>query len=181
MDNEKEMDVSLLKTLTLTKEGSDLSRLPQDVITAIKSNIRKGAEDLQQKWANALELVHKAYEIEGVQRPTPDMDSAWTQYEENLQYAVQQLAKNRGMDDDWRMSSAIFREAREQKAKFRVNMNGETFLTEGDSIDSVVNQLAKTITDLDVKIISDGDTRTLQFSKWGIKHRSSITVEPTEQ
>lgn len=178
MDNTHNM--KLLQQLIQTHESTDLSRLPKDVITAIKSNIRKGAEDLQQKWANALELVHKAYEVEGVQRPDPTMDAAWKQYEENLQYAVQQLAQNRGMDADWRMSSAMFHEARQVKPRFRVSVDGATYLTEGDSIDSITNQLAKTFTDMDVKVVREGNMRTLTFSKWGIKRNSRVVVEPAE-
>ena len=167
----------LLKSL-VTNEATDLSRLPHDVITAIKSNIRKGAEDLQQKWANALELVHKAYEVEGAQRPSPDMDAAWKQYEENLQYAVQQLAKNRGMDDDWRMSSAMFHEARQEKPLFNVTINGDRYVTEGDSIESVTQHLARTYKHMDVNILKEGGARTLSFSKWGIKHTTSVRIEP---
>lgn len=177
MDSQEKVDMNLLKNLLSVKEGSDLSKLPNDVITAIKSNIRKGAEDLQQKWANALELVQKAYEVEGVQRPDPTMDAAWKQYEENLQYAVQQLAKNRGMDADWRMSSAMFHEAATPKSQFRVSVDGDIYLTEGDTLDSIANKLAKTFTDLDVKIIKEGNSRTLSFSKWGIKRQTKVTVE----
>jgi hypothetical protein len=176
VDFKEKVDMSLLKDLILTNEGSDLSRLPKDVLTAIKSNIRKGAEDLQQKWANALELVHKAYEVEGVQRPTPDMDAAWKQYEENLQYAVQQLASNRGMEDDWRMSSAMFREARQPISLFRVQVDNVAYITEGDSIDSIVNHLAKNAEPMDVKVITEGNSKKLLFSKWGIKHRTQVII-----
>ena len=172
--------MKFLQGLLNVNEGNDLSRLPQDVMTAIKSNIRKGAEDLKQKWANALELVHKAYEIEGVQRPTPDMDAAWKQYEENLQYAVQQLAKNRGMDDDWRMSSSIFHEARQPRQQFSVRMDDNTFVVEGKSMNEIVNALAKKITGLDVKVENLGESYQLSFSKWGVKHRSKVLVEPME-
>lgn len=170
----------LLKDLISVKENSDLSRLPQDVLTAIRSNIRKGAEDLQQQWANALELVHKAYEVEGVQRPDPTMDAAWKQYEEVLQYAVQQLAKNRGMEADWRMSSHIFHEARQPKQKFHVRVDDTSYLTEGDSIDSIINHLTKTFKDVDVNVLKEGNSRTLTFSKWGIKRPTRVVVEPVK-
>lgn len=170
--------MSLLKDLVGVKEGSDLSRLPPDVMTAIKSNIRKGAADFEQKWANALELVHKAYEVEGVQRPSPDMDAAWKQYEENLQYAVQQLSAARGMDDDWRMSSSIFHEARQPRQLIRVHMDGETFVTEGSDIGSVVDQLVETFHGLDVTKTNHGTHYELSFSKWGVKHRTKVIVEP---
>ncbi len=62
-----------------------------------------------QQWANALHLVHKAYEVAGIQRPTPDMPDLWKQYEENIQFAVAQLSKAHGVNGDWRMSSSEFR------------------------------------------------------------------------
>ena len=126
---------TLLKQI---KEGSGenkkLSLLPNDVVTALKKRVREGAEDQEQGWANALELVHKAYEVEGVVRPDPSMADAWKQYEEMLQYAVQQLAKNRGMDGDWRMSSSMFREAYTKKQKFLVTIGKDEFVTEGNDI-----------------------------------------------
>ena len=61
-----------------------------------------------QQWANALHLVHKAYEVAGIQRPTPDMPDLWKQYEENIQFAVTQLSKAHGINGDWRMSSSEF-------------------------------------------------------------------------
>lgn len=168
--------MSLLRSLLIEK-SDDLSRLPHDVMTAIKSNIRKGAEDLSQKWANALELVQKAYEIEGVQRPDPTMEAAWKQYEENIAYAVQQLAKNRGMDGDWRMSSAMFHESLKPKQSFRVTIDDDSYITEGDSLDSVTNQLARSFNDVDVSILKESNSRTLSFSKWGIKRKSKVVVE----
>ncbi len=86
-------------------EKTDLSELPEGDLNKVKKNIRKGAQDTDQRWANALELVHTAYEISEIQRPDITMESAWKQYEEMIKYAVQELAKARGMDDDWRMTT----------------------------------------------------------------------------
>lgn len=76
------------------------------VIAEIKSNIRKGAKDLEQNWSNALELTHKAYEVSQVGRPAPDQADQWRQYEAMIQFAVKQLAAMRGMSGEWRMSAA---------------------------------------------------------------------------
>lgn len=95
---------------SVLRESDDLSSLPKDIMSDIRRNIRDGAQDLSQKWANALELVHRAYQVEGIERPKPQMKDAWEQYQENIKYAVDQLAQNRGMDGDWRMSSAMFRD-----------------------------------------------------------------------
>jgi hypothetical protein len=86
-------------------EKTDHSELPDGDLSKIKSNISKGAKDTNQLWANALELVHQAYEIAQIQRPDITMEGAWKQYEEMIKYAVQELAKARGMDGDWRMTS----------------------------------------------------------------------------
>ena len=177
--------MKFLKDLvTLTETGNDLSQLPNDVITAIKSNIRKGAEDLQQKWANALELVHKAYEVEGVQRPSPDMDGAWKQYEENLQYAVQQLAKNRGMDGDWRMSSSIFHESLNRKPKFLVTMSNlfednttPSYTTECENIDTLIESITKDLpSSVKIHVSTTDNVHTVTFSKWGIKQRERVVI-----
>lgn len=168
----------LLKDMMGVQEGSDLSRLPPDVMSAIKSKIRKGAGDFEQKWANALELVHKAYEVEGAQRPTPDMDAAWKQYEENLQYAVQQLASARGMDDDWRMSSSIFHEAMKPKQQYRVHVDDDSYIVESDDVVSVITSLSESIPNHETSYEAKDGKYVLTFSKWGIKHNTKVTVEP---
>lgn len=86
-------------------EKSDLSELPVGELNKVKANITKGAKDLDQLWANALELVHEAYEQAQIQRPDITMESAWKQYEEMINHAVKELAKARGVDGDWRTSS----------------------------------------------------------------------------
>lgn len=101
----------------INEKPDDLSELPEDVMKAIQKNIREGADDKEQKWANALELVHKAYDVAGVDRPTPGMERAWEQYEENIQYAVEQLSKARGARGDWRMSSSSLGEHTEPNEK----------------------------------------------------------------
>lgn len=104
-------------------EKTDMSELPPELIKDLEKNIRKGASDLKQKWSNALELVHKAYDVgyqdesidadgkkvklsKPIQRPTPQMAGGWKQYEELIKYAVEQLSKSRGLKADWRASSS---------------------------------------------------------------------------
>lgn len=167
-----------LMRLHETKE--DLSKLPQNVMSSIKSKIRKGAEDLKQQWANALELVHKAYDTEGVQRPDPTMETAWKQYEENLQYAVQQLAKNRGIDGDWRMSSAMFHEALEQRIPYRVKIVGknlnESYIVEAKTLTEVIDTVNPD-SEFDVSVDHTSPTdATLRFSRWGIRKNLKVII-----
>lgn len=86
-------------------EKDDMSALPDAQLKEIQKNIKDGAKDTTQLWANALELVHKAYEVAKIERPDITMEAAWKQYEEMIEFAVRELAKTRGPDGDWRMSS----------------------------------------------------------------------------
>jgi hypothetical protein len=169
--------MKLLKTLCkLNESKSDLSRLPEDVMNAIKRKIREGAKDLDQKWANALEIVHRAYEVEGVERPDPSMDTAWEQYEENIAYAVQQLAKHRGMEDDWRMSSAMFHEALEKHNKYKVIVGESSYVIEAANVDQVIDTLKENTTyDVNVEKHSD-DHLSVTFSRWNIHKNTKVHV-----
>lgn len=169
--------MKLIQSLLQERAGKDdLSRLPEDVISAIRSNIRNGAKDLQQMWANALELVHKAYQREGVQRPVPNMAAAWKQYEENILYAVQQLAKYRGMDSDWRMSSTMFHEAKKPVERYRVIIESNGTITEEDyegmSTTAIVSLMADKF-GADPESITTRSGTTVTFSRWGVKDKGT--------
>ena len=84
----------------------DLSKLPPDVVKNLENDIRRGAKDFDQAWSNALELVHKVYDVRKVERPLPSMKAAWNQYERLIRFAVDQLSKNRGADGPWRSTFA---------------------------------------------------------------------------
>ena len=98
-------------------EKDDSTAIPDETLNKIKSNIRKGAKDTTQLWANALELVHTAYDVTQVQRPDITMQAAWKQYEEMIQCACEELAKARGIDGKWRMSS-VTNEAMEEECEY---------------------------------------------------------------
>ena len=175
--------MNLLANMLMVGEGEDLNALPEDTFNDIQKRIKDGAKDLDQVWANALELVHKAYEVEGVQRPTPDLKDAWEQYEENIAYAVEMLGKYKGMDGDWRMSSSIFREAMEPRTSFRVfassGMSGHAMSVNAKSLDEVIEAISKKNAgshDIDVKRHSD-HSATLLFSKYGIKRNYRLKIE----
>ena len=89
----------ILNTLT---EADEMAELDVPTIKALEKKIKDGARDLDQMWPNALALVHKAYEVLNVERPTPKMVSAWSQYEDLIALAVRELAKARGDDASWR-------------------------------------------------------------------------------
>ena len=95
----------------MAEADTDITLLPEQVISELKGLIRKGAKDLTQQWANALELTHKAYHVCNVRRPTPDKKGAWKQYEALIAYAVRQLSDTRGINGKWRTADVLVREA----------------------------------------------------------------------
>jgi len=101
------------------REKDDLSALPEETIKELKKKIKEGAKDTTQMWANALELVHKAYDVLGIQRPDITMEAAWKQYEELIETAVKELAKARGLDGRWR-STSITTESEDTRVKFAI-------------------------------------------------------------
>lgn len=165
-------------------EKQELDKLPEDVVKEINKNIKKGARDIEQKWSNALELVHKAYEVSGIQRPTPELRTAWKQYEEAIAFAVKELAVSRGLDSDWRMSSAVFHEGYEfepsKKKTFHVvidgNVGGKGMAVEAGNLDEVIDMI-KGQNDYDVKIKKINSKKAiLEFSKWGIRKKTHVKI-----
>lgn len=135
------------------EEDQDITALPDIVIKEIKSNIRKGATDLEQDWANALELVNKAYQVTQVSKPTPDQKGAWGQYVEMISFAVKQLTATRGIDGDWRSSQVLFTEEDEDpelkdigNKRFFASIPGvrDTEL-DVDSMDDAINTLSASV------------------------------------
>jgi hypothetical protein len=93
----------------LTAAGNDDRLLPKATMDEIKKLLVQGAkpnkEGNYENWSNALHMVHKAYQVAGVQRPTPDMEELWKQYEQNIEIAVKELSKQRGIGANWRMTA----------------------------------------------------------------------------
>ena len=180
----------LIEVEDLVSGSEALDALPKAGMDKIQKSIRDGVKPDKetgqyQNWANALHLVHKAYEVNGIQRPTPEMQEAWKQYEENIQFAVQQLAKTHGMSGKWRMSSAVFHEALEL-----AKGNGfEVEITEGDDVSSfkvsadgaeeVIDSLKETANadGYKVKILQEDDKRTVTFWRNKVKKKGfSVTI-----
>lgn len=175
--------MKLLQNFLKLEEATDLTVIPPDAMTALEKNIRDGAADASQEWSNALHLVHEAFRVAQIERPTPSMRGAWKQYEELLLYAVEQLSKARGMESDWRMSSSMFHEAMQSQKKFRVSFtsdkSGESYTVKTKDIEDVIDSVKTKNTelyDVDVKN-QDGNTATLTFSKWGIKKNYLVKIE----
>ena len=131
---------------SIVEAEKDITMLPEKVINEIKKLIKKGAVDLEQKWVNALELLHTAYKAANVKRPNPNEKGAWRQYEDLIAFSVRQLAATRGLDNQWRLAPVVLKEA--STARFIADIPGaQSVEVEGDSIheiiDSIVNKLKR--------------------------------------
>lgn len=176
---------SLVTLSEANSKKGDLSVLAADVIKEVKKNIKDGAQDLEQDWSNALELVQQAYKIAGVERPTPAEKGGWKQYEEMLQIGVEELAKARkDIDSSWRMSSTVFREAMEKRIKVRVyevgdkSAKGHTVEVKNmeEVIEMIRKQAGEKAFDMDVKE-NDPGSCTCSFSYQGIKRPYKIKLQ----
>jgi len=175
-----------LYTLSEAKgKAKDLSILPEDVIKEIKKNIRDGATDLEYEWANALELVQQAFKIAGVERPTPSEKEAWKQYEELLQYGVNEMADARSYDNSWRMSSTVFREAMEKRIKVRVYEVSDKFAkghtVEAKNMEEIIEMIRKQAGEKSFDMNVNGDPSqgecTCVFSYQGIQRPYRIKLQ----
>lgn len=73
---------------------------PDNVISALQKEIRKGARDLKQKWTPIL-LTNDAFTQVKVPIPQAFMHRRWYQYCELLKSAVDALTAARGAQGDW--------------------------------------------------------------------------------
>lgn len=177
---------SLLQNMfILSERKEDLSVVPEEAMKDIKKNIKDGAQDLEQDWANALELVQKSYSVAGVERPSPSERGGWTQYEEMITYGVEQLHKARKLtSSNWRMSSKIFKEAMERKIKVRVYEVGDKFgkghTVEAKNMEEIIDMVRKQAGakgfEMDVKDSGDG-CQTCSFSQHGIQRPYKVTLK----
>ena len=163
-----------------------MSELPEGTMSEIQSNMRKGAKDKDQDWSNALELCHKAYEVCGVEHPDPSWKTAWKQYEENIQYAVQMLAKFHGLDGNWRMSSRSLRESDgdQPKRTFRVHVTGPNlkdtdFIIGAENRQEVVREVKAAFKgQYKVQAENVDEGAELTFWSMGVRTNNKISIKP---
>lgn len=135
--------------------NDDITTIPDKVVSEIKGLIRKGAQDLQQAWKNALELTNTAYHVARVRLPRPDQKGGWKQYLDMISYSVKQLANTRGIDGKWRVAGSMVREAIEQdfgaeapigKHRIFVSIPGESAIElHVDSLDDAIDMIISRI------------------------------------
>jgi len=168
----------------------DASSVPEETYKEVSKNVKKGAEDQEMEWANAMELVNRAYEVSGVERPSPAEKGGWEQYEKLLQVAVSALMDTRGTDDNSRFTSKVFREhfhmdeAMERMCKFRVyesgDKSGRGHTVEAKNMEAVIEMVRKQAGeaeyDMDLQQHDEGSC-TCKFSYQGIQRSYQITIQ----
>jgi len=164
-------------------EKEKLDALPDGELNKVKSNITKGAKDLDQLWASALELVHTAYEVAKIQRPDITMEAAWKQYEEMIAHACQELSKARGIDGDWRTSSSQLREAEVEEFEFSMETNVDglpvNVIKKAANIEELINPFyANNVTGHDIEMRHRGVNNVcLYFCKDGKRTGDRVTIK----
>lgn len=162
--------MKFLKELTkgyLTEE--DNSGLPEKSIKDLQSLIRKGAEN-SGKWNNALELVHKSYEVSSIQRPTPDMKEAWKQYETLISYSVEQLSKYHGQNGTWRMTSESFEEKPKLKVESFDTISHNSFISKDLTIDQIIESIKNDILEnnMSIKTSKTDNVTLIEFWEYDV-------------
>lgn len=96
---EKDNDVKLME-LYGTQEGG----LSFEQRSNIEKFIRNTAKDISIDIPNAVFLVLAAYKNENLTKPHHSDTKSWNQYNDLIEYSVDQLSKFRGYDGDWRLT-----------------------------------------------------------------------------
>lgn len=94
-----------MKIEDLFEDNQDQSALDDKVYKSLEGEVETFAKDESREWPNALAVVHDAYEVCHVERPTPAMRDAWIQYEALITLAVQYLNKHRP-NGNWRVTAS---------------------------------------------------------------------------
>ena len=83
------------------KETNPQNEFPKDTITAIKKRINVYTKDLTMNWDNAAEMLDAVMLELKVPKPTANLFKRWKQWDELLEFSVQNLADARGIDGPW--------------------------------------------------------------------------------
>lgn len=93
-----------MKITDLFETEGDQSELPKEKYEAIMRELEELAKDESREFASALAMVHEAYRICDIERPSPSMRGGWDQYEKCIGVAVQYLGKYKP-DGNWRTTT----------------------------------------------------------------------------
>lgn len=153
--------------LQLVEAETEITSLPDKVIHEIRKLIRQGAADLEQKWVNALELLHTAYKVANVKRPNPSQKGAWAQYEDLITFAVKQLAATRGIDNSWRTADVVLREQHNQQ-RFIVDITGaHPAEVEAKDMHEIIDTLSNKLRRQGMRVkVESRDERKAKLSVW---------------
>jgi hypothetical protein len=111
------------------------------------------------------------------------MEAAWKQYEEMIKHAVQELAKARGMDGDWRMTALSEAKTDVEEIEFSIETNVDglpvNVIRKGLSIDEIIKPFyAHNVTGHDIELRHRGANNVcLYFCKDGKRTGDKVTIK----
>lgn len=83
------------------KETDPQLPFPKDTITAIKKRINVFSKDLQTEWDNAIEMLNAVFMELKVPVPQAHLRERWKQYQELIEFSVENLHDSRGFGGNW--------------------------------------------------------------------------------
>jgi hypothetical protein len=83
------------------KETDPQLPFPNDTITAIKKRINVFAKDLTTDWDSAVEMLDAVLMELKVPKPQAYLKERWRQYQELIEFTVENLYDSRGFGGNW--------------------------------------------------------------------------------
>lgn len=83
------------------KETDPQLPFPNDTITAIKKRINVFAKDLTTDWDSSIEMLDAVLMELKVPKPSAHLKERWKQYQELIEFTVENLHDARGFGGNW--------------------------------------------------------------------------------
>jgi hypothetical protein len=83
------------------RETNPQEPFPKDTITAIKKRINVFAKDLTTEWDSAIEMLDAVLTELKVPKPPAYLKERWKQYQELIEFTVENLHDARGFGGNW--------------------------------------------------------------------------------
>lgn len=153
-----------------------VTEIPASKMAEIHKNIKKGAKDLTVAWANAIILVNWAFKQAIVELPTPDIEKPWAQYETCIEYAVNALSQERGIDGSWRTSYSLVDECQYDVQLMHRNVF-TNYRMAAANIEAIVEQIKNTLPEYDIDVSSPAKNITeMHVSKFGVEMKTKVRI-----
>lgn len=83
------------------KESDPQLEFPADTMTAIRKRVNVFAKDLTMDWDNSIEMLDAVMAELKVPKPDAYLKNRWKQYEELIEFSVENMNDARGYAGNW--------------------------------------------------------------------------------